>query len=938
MGLVRGSVAFLTCLAVWLGVALPAVAVEATLVADAHVNSAQPLVNSGAISNLNIGGGYTTLVQFDLSTLPSGTTAAQISKAVLRLYCNRVDAAGAVNVAPVNGAWAEYSITYATLPALGSVAQTVQVSQANAYVTVDVTSLVQGWVTSPATNNGLALTSSAAVVEFDSKENDLTGHAAELDVTLASPGAAGPAGPPGPQGATGAVGPQGPQGIEGPAGPQGPQGLQGPAGPQGPPGPSGGAVTGLNYRGTYSSTAIYAVNDFVTYEGSSYISVIGGNEGNVPSTSSLAWALLAQGGTGLVGPQGPVGPPGPQGPTGAQGPMGPQGPAGAAGANGSPGLVYRGTYASTTDYALGDVVSWQGASYVSMIAGNRGNTPSSSPVDWGVLTAQGPAGPQGIQGVAGPQGPQGPPGATGPPGAQGPQGPQGIQGQAGAQGLTGPAGPQGLQGPMGPQGPAGPVGITFRGQYSSTTNYSLADGVIYDGSGYVSLVDGNAGNTPSSSPADWALFATGQPGAQGPAGPPGPQGLQGPTGPQGATGATGATGPMGPAGPAVANYTGNYSSTTNYALHDAVSYGGSTYISLIAGNVGNTPSSSPAQWAVLAAQGPPGPAGPAGAVGPQGPAGPAGATGATGPPGPPMSFMGQWLVGTSYAVGSAVSYGGSSYIATVTNVGREPDVSPAYWAVLSQAGAAGAPGATGATGPQGPPGATGVNFRGAWSSATGYLANDAVTFSGSTYLALTGSLGSEPDTSPAQWAMLAAAGVAGPTGPAGIAATVSIGTVTTGAAGTQASVTNSGTANAAVLNFTIPQGAPGANGSGAGGEMSGIPFASTYHAVSFSTTYYSVNNSNASATENQSVLTWVPSGCTATTLTMFSTQANTITVILRQGTLGNMTATTLSCSALPGTSCTATGSVAIAAGSFVDLSISGANGTSAGVWTALACN
>lgn len=48
--------------------------------------------------------------------------------------------------------------------------------------------------------------------------------------------------------------------------------------------------------------------------------------------------------------------------------------------------------------------------------------------------------------------------------------------------------------------------------------------------------------------------------------------------------------------------------------------------------------------------------------------------------------------------------------------------------------------------------------------------------------------------------------------PTGTAATVTVGTTTTGAAGTNASVTNSGTTSAAVLNFTIPQGAAGANG------------------------------------------------------------------------------------------------------------------------------
>lgn len=61
----------------------------------------------------------------------------------------------------------------------------------------------------------------------------------------------------------------------------------------------------------------------------------------------------------------------------------------------------------------------------------------------------------------------------------------------------------------------------------------------------------------------------------------------------------------------------------------------------------------------------------------------------------------------------------------------------------------------------------------------------------------------------------AGTGPKGDTGPAGTAATVTIGTVTTGAAGTQAQVTNSGTASAAVLNFTIPKGADGTGGSGA---------------------------------------------------------------------------------------------------------------------------
>lgn len=55
-------------------------------------------------------------------------------------------------------------------------------------------------------------------------------------------------------------------------------------------------------------------------------------------------------------------------------------------------------------------------------------------------------------------------------------------------------------------------------------------------------------------------------------------------------------------------------------------------------------------------------------------------------------------------------------------------------------------------------------------------------------------------------------GNTGPAGSNGAAATVTLGTVTTGAAGSSASITNSGTSQAAVLNFTIPRGDTGAQG------------------------------------------------------------------------------------------------------------------------------
>ena len=173
------------------------------------------------------------------------------------------------------------------------------------------------------------------------------------------------------------------------------------------------------YQGTYASATNYALNDVVSFQGSSYISLTAANHGNTPSSSPGEWGVMALGAVGVQGPTGATGATGPQGLTGPAGPAGPVGPtgaAGAAGAPGLPGLVYQGNYASTANYALGDVVLWQGASYASLLNGNHGNTPSLSPSQWGVLTAQGPTGATGAQGPQGVAGPQGLPGSVGPTG------------------------------------------------------------------------------------------------------------------------------------------------------------------------------------------------------------------------------------------------------------------------------------------------------------------------------------------------------------------------------------------------------------------------------------------------------------------------------------------------------------------------------------------
>lgn len=218
--------------------------------------------------------------------------------------------------------------------------------------------------------------------------------------------------------------------------------------------------------------------------------------------------------------------------------------------------------------------------------------------------------------------------------------------QQGPQGPQGAEGPQGVQGPVGPQGPAGPIG---------------PQGTV------------------------------GSQGPQGPAGDQGPQGVEGQQGPQGVQ------------GPPV-SFAGAWAMPSVYNVGDAVSFSGSSYISLASANTGNPPDLSPSEWALLAGKGD---------------------TGAAGPVGPPASFLGAYSAGTTYAKGDAVSLNGSSYVSLADgNTGNAPD-SSAQWAVLAQKGDPGAtgpmgpmgmmgmmgppgmPGATGATGPQGATGAIG---------------------------------------------------------------------------------------------------------------------------------------------------------------------------------------------------------------------------------------
>lgn len=352
---------------------------------------------------------------------------------------------------------------------------------------------------------------------------------------LGATGSTGPSGATGPIGATGIQGPSGAQGVAGPAG--GATGATGPSGLQGPSGSPGGA-TGLpgatgatgasganalwNYTGAFDLGTAYAVGDLATYQGQLWYrsNANGGNVGDVPSTSSLFWDLIAS--------RGANGPAGYDGATGATGPTGATGSAGAQyfGGNtfpspslGNPGDVYyreQGYDETGAKFVTIYQKSESGWAFLASMSGPPGPTGASG--------QQGATGPRGFPGPVGPSGLQGPPGAQGDPGPSGAPGPSGEQGSIGVQGFQGAKGDTGETGPQGATGAIGATGATGPSGETGPTGLEGATG------------------------------ATGQPGDTGPAGFPG------------LDGATGATGPTGPTGP-------NWPTTTQVPSSTVVPYG-----------------------------------------------------------------------------------------------------------------------------------------------------------------------------------------------------------------------------------------------------------------------------------------------------------------------------------------------------------------------------
>ncbi|MCM3135973.1 collagen-like repeat preface domain-containing protein, partial [Paenibacillus polysaccharolyticus] len=538
--------------------------------------------------------------------------------------------------------------------------------------------------------------------------------------TVGITGAAGPPGAPGVPGVPGVPGLRGATGPTGAAGPAGSVGAVGPIGPQGPQGPQGATGipgVGLNNITTFNPAAgsTYAQGQVVSYDGSLYVANVNGPVG-VPGSSPDYTLLLAAGSTGTTGATG----------------------VGLSGAVAFDAALAPG-------YAAGQVVTYNGSTYIASVAGPTGTPGTSS--DYTLIAASGVTGATGV-------------GLNGAITFDPAQAPTYSTGQVvtfnGSTYITNVASPTGTPGNSpdytliagaGPTGATGATGVGLTGivpfDPAQAPTYPAGQIVTSNGSTYITNVAAPTG-TPGSSP-DYSLLA--------------------------GAGSTGATGigleGVVPFDPAVA---------PTYSAGQVVTFNGSTFITNVASPTG-TPGSSP-DYTLLAG------------AGPSGATGSTGVTGTTGATGVGLSGIVAFdpAVAPTYPAGQVVTFNGSTYVTNVASPTGTPGTSPDY-TLLASAGATGGTGATGAgvtgsTGITGTTGATGVGLSGivAFDPALAptYPAGQVVTFNGSTYVTNVASPTGTPGTSP-DYTLLASAGatgISGVTGETGVTGATGIAGVT----------------------------------------------------------------------------------------------------------------------------------------------------------------
>ena len=119
---------------------------------DAYTRAENPNQNKGSDKSIEVkdqtGKDRIGYAKFDFSTLPNDVVGDDIVKATLRMWIERVDGSGTIEVRRVEANWDESSITANSSPSHALVEAVVDVADADEdhFITADVTDLVKDWV------------------------------------------------------------------------------------------------------------------------------------------------------------------------------------------------------------------------------------------------------------------------------------------------------------------------------------------------------------------------------------------------------------------------------------------------------------------------------------------------------------------------------------------------------------------------------------------------------------------------------------------------------------------------------------------------------------------------------------------------------------------------------------------------------------------------
>lgn len=189
-----------------------------------------------------------------------------MASATLTVFLNRVTKPGSISLARISGDWDEETIPVVTFTDLPGQIAVIPANAKRAFVRLDLTNLVKGWLDGTFPNDGVAVkaepSGNVVVIALDSKENSATGHSAQLQLNF----------------------------VDQPAIVQ-------------------------SFKGAWSGANNYAAGEIVSFGGSTWVAVTSGTNLQ-PDTNPSAWTLFAQ--QGIQGQKGDKGDMGATGATGTQ--------------------------------------------------------------------------------------------------------------------------------------------------------------------------------------------------------------------------------------------------------------------------------------------------------------------------------------------------------------------------------------------------------------------------------------------------------------------------------------------------------------------------------------------------------------------------------------------------------------------------------------------